>query len=43
MDESVKKTSLVSKALIWFLVLSTIVVIYMTVKLLIASASFRDM
>ena len=43
MDESVKKTCLVSKALIWFLVLSTIVVIYMTVKLLIASASFRDM
>ncbi len=43
MDESVKKTSLVSKALIWFLVLSTIVVIYMTVKLLIASASFREM
>lgn len=43
MDESVKKTSIVSKALIWFLVLSTIVVIYMTVKLLIASASFREM
>jgi hypothetical protein len=43
MDESVKKTSIVSKALIWFLVLSTIVVIYMTVKLLIASANFRNM
>lgn len=43
MDESVKKTSIVSKALIWFLVLSTIVVIYMTIKLLIASASFREM
>lgn len=43
MDEPVKKTSIISKALIWFLVLSTIVVIYMTVKLLIASANFRDM
>jgi hypothetical protein len=43
MDGTVKKTSLVSKALIWFLVLSTIVVIYLTVKLLIVSTYFREM
>lgn len=43
MDGSTKKTSLLSKALIWFLVLSTAVVIYMTVKLLVVSATFREM
>jgi len=43
MEETVKKTSLVSKALIWFLVLSTIVVIYLTVKLLVVSTYFREM
>ncbi len=43
MEETVKKTSLVSKALIWFLVLSTIVVIYLTVKLLVVSTHFREM
>ncbi|GEM_PF-2196772 len=43
MEETVKKTSLVSKALIWFLVLSTVVVIYLTVKLLVVSTYFREM
>ncbi len=43
MEETVKKTSLVSKALIWFLVLSTIVVIYLTVKLLVVSTYFREL
>ncbi|HRE09789.1 MAG TPA: hypothetical protein PK850_05975 [Ignavibacteria bacterium] len=43
MEETVKKTSLVSKTLIWFLVLSTVVVIYLTVKLLVVSTYFREM
>lgn len=42
MEEITKKSGLLSKVLIWFLVISTIVVIYLTVKLLIVSANFRD-
>ncbi len=38
-----KKTSLLSKTLIWFLIISTIVVIYLTVKLLVVSQNFRDL
>lgn len=41
MEENPKKTSLLSKALIWFLILSTLLVIYITIKLLIESVNFR--
>ncbi len=41
MEETAKKTSIVSKALIWFLVLSTVVVIGLTVWLIVESANFR--
>ncbi len=37
-----KKTSLTGKLLVWFLVASTGVVIYITIKLLIVSFNFRD-
>jgi len=43
MEETAKKTSLLSKALIWFLILSTIVVIYLSIKLIVVSSSFREM
>jgi F0F1-type ATP synthase membrane subunit c/vacuolar-type H+-ATPase subunit K len=42
MEETVKKTSLFSKILIWFLVISTLVIIYLTVKLLVVSTNFRS-
>lgn len=43
MEETQKKPSLLGKALVWFLVISTIVVIYMTIKLFVASQNFRNM
>lgn len=43
MEETPKKTSLLSKALIWFLILSTGVVVYLSIKLIVVSSSFRDM
>jgi len=43
MEETAKKTSLLSKALIWFLILSTGIVIYLSIKLIVVSSSFRDM
>lgn len=43
MEETVKKSSPLAKVLIWFLVTSTIVVIYLTIKLLVVSANFRDL
>ncbi len=42
MSEESKKTSLTGKLLVWFLVASTGVVIYITIKLLIVSFNFRD-
>ena len=41
MEENPKKTSLLSKTLIWFLILSTLLVVYITIKLLIESVNFR--
>ncbi|MEO8513408.1 MAG: hypothetical protein ABI543_07610 [Ignavibacteria bacterium] len=41
MEETVKKTGLISKVLIGFLILSTIITIYLMVKLIIESANFR--
>ena len=41
MDGTTKKAGIVQKLLIWFLVLSTIFMIYLTVKLFIAGQSFR--
>lgn len=43
MEETAKKTNLLSKVLIWFLILSTIVVIYLSIKLIVVSTSFREM
>ncbi len=41
MEVNQKKTSLLSKVLIWFLILSTLMVVYITIKLLIESVNFR--
>ncbi len=41
MEETTKRSGLLSKVLIGFLVISTIVVIYLTIKLLVVSANFR--
>lgn len=42
MEDTVKKTSVLGRILVWFLVISTVVVIYMTIKLFVAAQTFRS-
>jgi hypothetical protein len=43
MEEITKSTGMLSKLLIGFLVLSTLVVIYLSIKLIVLSTTVRDM
>jgi hypothetical protein len=43
MNQNNSKSNVTGKILIWFIIISTLIVVFITIKLFIASFSFRNM